>query len=111
MAETQKVMTIVGRIGRVDEETITPTGKSLTKFSVAVSGWDREAREETTTWYECSAWEKDSSIVQDNVKVGQLVYVTGRHSVYSGTSGDKQQLNINEIGSAERFRYEEGAEW
>lgn len=105
--------TIVGRAGGDPEISETPTGKMLARFSVAVNGWDPDAREETTTWYKISAFEKEAQIAKDNVKKGTMVYVTGAFSVYEGTSGDQPQIKAREIGSASRFYAQEGeaSEW
>lgn len=107
-----KVQTVVGRVGRVDEQKTTPTGKTVLGFSVAENVWDPDAREEVTRWYECSAWEADALVAAENLQKGMRIYVRGRYSEFEGTSGTKYQINVDEFGAADQFRAGDGtAEW
>lgn len=99
--------TIIGRVGTAPEVTVSPTGKDLAKFRLAETVWNPATKEEETVWYTVSAWEILAKAVRENVMVGARVYVTGEHSVYSGTSGDVQQINAREVGAAERFTFDE----
>lgn len=114
MAEGEVTKTVIGRVGTNPEISETPTGKKLAKFRLAEAGYDRVAREPTTTWWDVSGFERDADIIEKNVRTGARIYVTGRASVYHGTTGDKDQIKVNEVGSAERFfppADDEGGEW
>lgn len=99
-------ITIIGRVGTDPTMEKSPTGKDIAKFRLAESGWDPVAREETTTWWDVSAWEKQALAVQQNVRKGERIYVTGTASVWKADSGDRDQINAREVGAADRYRYE-----
>lgn len=101
------IMTIKGRVGRDPELSITPTGKKLARYSLAVNGWNSDTREETTTWYEISAFDRHAVIANQSVHKGMSIYVTGRHSTFVGTKGTINQLAANEQGHADRFFFDE----
>jgi single-strand DNA-binding protein len=72
---------LIGRLGKDPETRFTPTGKSVTSFSVAVSRrWrssEGETREETD-WFNIDAWGRLGEICQDYLRKGSLVYLEGR---------------------------------
>lgn len=99
-------MTIVGRVGTDVDLTKSPSGKDLAKFRLAETGWDPDTREETTRWWDISAWEKQALAAQQNVVKGERIYVTGNASVWNSDKGPRDQMNAQEMGAADRYRYE-----
>ena len=72
---------IIGRLGKDPESKLTPTGKKVVHFSVAISNrWkDREGEmRESTEWVNVEAWERLGETCQQYLKKGCLVYVEGR---------------------------------
>jgi single-stranded DNA-binding protein len=102
--------TIVGRVGREPELSITPTKKRLARYSVAVTVWNPETKKEEPEWYEISAFDTDAVIaagngddVQPQISKGMRVYVSGKYSEYGGTKGIIKQIAVREQGSVDRF--------
>jgi single-strand DNA-binding protein len=75
-----KVM-IIGHLGRDPEMRYTPSGRSVTSFSLATSrNWttaDGERRSETE-WFNIVAWGSLAEICNQYLKKGQHVYIEGR---------------------------------
>ncbi len=74
---------VIGNLGRDPEMQYTPSGQSVTKFSVAsnrkYTTGAGEQREETE-WFNCSAWGKLAETCNQYLTKGQQVYVEGRLS-------------------------------
>lgn len=72
---------VIGNLGRDPEMTYTPSGQSVTKFSIAsnrkYTTGTGEQREETE-WFNCSAWGKLAETCNQFLTKGQQVYVEGR---------------------------------
>jgi single-strand DNA-binding protein len=81
-------VTIVGNVGQSPDTRQTPSGKTVTKISVAVN--EKYGDKETTTWYNVSCWDKLGEIVSQYVTKGMLVLVVGRVSVraYTNKAGE-----------------------
>lgn len=81
MASLNKIM-IIGNCGRDPEMRMTPSGKAVASFSVAVNrvyspGEGGEKREETE-WFNVVAWDRLAEICQSYLTKGRQVYVEGR---------------------------------
>lgn len=75
-----KVM-IIGHLGRDPEMRFTPSGRPVTKFSVAVSrSWNSSngERRSKTEWFTVVAWGNLAEICKKFLTKGQQVYVEGR---------------------------------
>lgn len=71
---------LIGNLGRDPDMSYTPSGKAVTKFSLAVSrrtGSGDERREETQ-WFNVVAWERLAEIANSYLHKGSKVYVEGR---------------------------------
>lgn len=66
--------TIIGHVGRDPETRYTPDGKAICNFSVA---YTRKGKEEKTTWFKCSAFGKQSEVIQQYVQKGNAIMVVG----------------------------------
>lgn len=72
---------IVGRIGRDPEMKATPSGATVTSFSLATSkNWkDKNGeKQEQTEWHNVVFWNKPAEIIAQYVKKGDLLLVEGR---------------------------------
>jgi single-strand DNA-binding protein len=85
---------IVGNVGRDPEMRYTQSGVAVTDFSVAVSRtWtDRTTNEprEKTTWFRVTAWRGLAETVNQYVRKGMQIMVTGEidASAYIGQDGE-----------------------
>ena len=72
---------LIGRLGEDPEGKFTPTGKQVTRFSLAVTNhWktrDGETKE-YTEWINIEAWGRLGQVCQEYLKKGSLVYLDGR---------------------------------
>lgn len=86
---------VIGHAGKDADMSYTPTGKAVTRFSLAASRkWtsaDGERHEETT-WINCTAFDKLAEIASQYVHKGSKVYIAGRPSAraWMGKQGDAQ---------------------
>ncbi|MDK1027791.1 MAG: single-stranded DNA-binding protein [Anaerolineae bacterium] len=71
---------LIGRLGKDPEGRQTPTGKQVTKFSLAVSNrWKSNGEsKEYTEWVNIEAWGRLGEICNEYLKKGSLVYIEGR---------------------------------
>lgn len=71
---------LIGRLGRDPETKSTPSGTSLTKFSIATDEkfTDRDGnRQERTEWHNIITWGKLADICGQYLRKGKLVYIEG----------------------------------
>jgi len=109
MASMSKIM-IIGNVGKDAELRMTPNGKAVCDFSVAVNrvmgGGSGERREETD-WYRVSCWGRQAEIAQQYVRKGTSIFVEGTfqprtYQAKDGTtktSNDIQFANFTLLGS------------
>jgi single-strand DNA-binding protein len=74
-------LTIVGNLGRDPEMRITPSGKSVTNFSVAVNArWTNSdgTDGERVTWYKVACWGKLAEVTNQYLAKGRKVMVVSR---------------------------------
>jgi single-strand DNA-binding protein len=71
---------LIGRLGRDPESKLTPTGKRVAHFSLAVSQRWKSAGEtkEYTEWVNVEAWGRLGEVCQEYLGKGSLVYLEGR---------------------------------
>ena len=89
---------VIGNLGRDPEMRYTPSGQSVTSFSVAsnrrYNTSTGEQREETD-WFNVTAWGRLSELCNQYLTKGQQVYVEGRLHLrnYEGRDGQTRWLN------------------
>ena len=99
MASMSKIQ-IIGNVGRDPELRMTPNGRPVCEFSVAVnriSGGGAE-RTEQTDWYRVSCWGKQAETAQQVVTKGAQIFVDGRFTprTYTNREGvEKLSLDIS----------------
>ena len=91
---------IIGNLGRDPEMRYTPSGQSVTNFSVASSRKyttaDGEKHEETE-WFNASAWGGLADTCNQYLTRGSQVYIEGRLKSRSYTTADGQPRFSNDI--------------
>jgi len=99
MASFSKII-IVGNVGRDPELKMTPNGKPVCEFSVAVNRVSGRAEErvEQTDWYRVSCWSGLAERAQQMITKGRLVLVEGRFTprTYTDREGkERYSLDIS----------------
>ena len=79
MASMSKIQ-IIGNVGRDPEMKMTPTGKAVCEFSVAVNRVSTSGgqKNEQTDWYRVSCWGRQAEVAQQYVQKGMSIFVEGR---------------------------------
>ena len=93
----QATITITGRLTRNPETTETKTS-AVAKFSLAVNGFKKE----DVSFFECEAWGKVGTIVQEHCKKGKQIAVTGtiridRWEDKEGNKRSKPVVNVRDV--------------
>jgi single-strand DNA-binding protein len=101
VASVSKIV-IIGNVGRDPELRMTPNGRPVCEFSVAVNRVtgrsDGGDRQEQTDWYRVSCWSGLAERAQQFITKGRLVYVEGRFAprTYTDREGkERMSLDIN----------------
>ena len=97
---------IIGNITREPEVKTIPSGKTLTKFSVAVSTRKKvgdEWQDGDPSFYDCTAWDDLGSHVADSLRKGDRVIVCGRiaQRFWETPAGEKRssfEVTVDEVG-------------
>src|SRR6266849_9374542 len=97
MASVSKIV-IIGNVGRDPELRMTPNGRPVCEFSVAVNRVTGKAedRQKQTDWYRVSCWQNLAERAQQMITKGRLVYVEGRFTprTYTDREG-KERLSLD----------------
>ncbi len=100
MASLNKIM-IIGNAGRDPELRMTPNGKPVASFSVAVNrvytGSEGGERKEETEWFNIVAWQRLAELAQQLIQKGRLVYVEGRLQTRKWQDREGQERTSVEI--------------
>ena len=75
MAKAINQVILMGRLTRDPEMRTTPSGKSVTSFSLAV---DRAGSDDTADFFDVTAWEKLGELVEQYLSKGRRCLVQGR---------------------------------
>ena len=100
MASVSKII-VIGNVGRDPELKMTPNGRPVCEFSVAVnrvSGRGDE-RQEQTDWYRVSCWSGLAERAQQLIQKGRLVYVEGRFQARTYTDREGKERFSLEISA------------
>ena len=76
----------IGRLGKDPEMNYTPSGKAVTKFSLAVD----QGKQQDTLWLTIVCWNELAERMNEYLSKGQLVFVQGRLVIRPYT--DKTQV-------------------
>ena len=75
MAKSINQVILMGRLTRDPETRVTPTGKNIASFSIAV---DRFGADDQADFFNITAWEKLADLVSQYLHKGSRVLVQGR---------------------------------
>lgn len=75
MARSINQVILMGRLTRDPETRTTPSGKTVTSFSLAV---DRQTQDDQADFFDVTAWEKTGELVQQYLSKGRRVLIQGR---------------------------------
>ncbi len=86
---------IIGNLGRDPEMRYTPSGQSVTQFTVAVNRNYKDAqgeRQEETEWFRVVAWGQQAEFAAEYLRKGNKVFVEGRFKTreFEGRDGQKR---------------------
>jgi single-strand DNA-binding protein len=95
-----KIM-LIGNLGRDPEMNYTPSGKAITKFTIAVNrrSRDRETgeRREETTWFNVVAWDQLAETCNNYLHKGSKVYIDGRMGSRKYTDKDGIERTVWDV--------------
>lgn len=86
---------IAGNVGKDAVLRHTANGDPVLGFSVAVS--ERKGNENVTLWVDCALWGKRAQSLEEYVKKGQKVAVSGRAGVRMHDGKAYMTLNVAEL--------------
>ena len=84
--------TVVGRLGRDPEMRYTPSGESVTSFSVASRG-----RKDATQWVNVTAWGKVGETLNQYLAKGQPIALTGALQMRSYRDRNEVERTVLEL--------------
>lgn len=70
---------MIGRLGQDPKMNYTPNGKAITKFSMAVDGYENGGK--ITNWFNVTCFDKTAENVNEYVRKGRQVAVVGEIKV------------------------------
>lgn len=96
----EATVTFKGNLGNDPEHKITPSGKSVCSFSVAVTPRvkkDDEWTDGDTTWYRVTLWGRDADTAVDALSKGTTVVVSGSYSQREYVDKNQEKRVSNEV--------------
>lgn len=87
------VVVLSGRVGKTPEARNTPSGQKAVQFSIANDRKDKSGNK-VTDWFACTAWGNTANFVEQYVKQGSAVEVTGSLQTRSWETEDGQKKTI-----------------
>ena len=97
----EAIITVTGNVGGDAELRVTPSGATVTSFSIANTPRVKKNNEwidGETIWFRCFVWGKDATGAATITK-GVRVTVTGRFSVESYTNKDNELIKSMQINA------------
>jgi single-strand DNA-binding protein len=95
-----KIM-LIGNLGKDPDMSYTPSGKAITKFSLAVNRRTRDAesgeRREETTWFSIVTWDRLAETCNSYLHKGSKVYIEGRMTSRKYTDKDGIERTVWDV--------------
>lgn len=89
--------TFSGRLAKDPESKQLDSGKTVTKFSIGVSGYSKDE----TSWIDCVTWEKTAEVASTYLRKGSYVVVQGRLKQRTwekdGVKRSAYELTVNDL--------------
>jgi single-strand DNA-binding protein len=99
-----KIM-LIGNLGKDPDMSYTPSGKAITKFSLAVNRRTRDAesgeRREETTWFNIVAWDRLAETCNSYLHKGSKVFIEGRMTSRKYTDKDGVERTAWEVTASD----------
>lgn len=102
MAKSVNQVILMGRLTRDPESRTTPSGKTVTSFSLAV---DRLGSDGEADFFEITAWEKLGDLVSQYLSKGRRALVQGRlrQDSWEDKETGKKRSNVNVVATDVTF--------
>lgn len=88
---------LTGRVTKDIELKVTPTGKSVCSFSLAVERKFVQNGEKVTDFINCQLWGKSAETLEKYVKKGMMIGVEGRIQTRTYTNQQGQTVYVTEV--------------
>lgn len=95
---------LTGRVTKDIELKVTPTGKSVCSFRLAVERKFVQNGEKVTDFINCQLWGKSAETLEKYVKKGMMIGVEGRLQTRKYTNQQGQTVYVTEV-VAESFTF------
>ena len=99
-----KIM-LIGNLGKDPDMSYTPSGKAITKFSLAVNRRTRDAesgeRREETTWFNIVAWDRLAETCNSYLHKGSKAFIEGRMTSRKYTDKDGVERTAWEVTASD----------
>lgn len=90
-------MVLAGRVTKDIELKVTPTGKSVCSFSLAVERKFVQNGEKVTDFINCQLWGKSAETLEKYVKKGMMIGVEGRIQTRKYINQQGQTVYVTEV--------------
>ena len=97
----EAIITVIGNAGSDAEMRKTPSGTTITSFSLAntprsLDKTTKEWKDLETIWYRCFVWGKDATGAASEIRKGTRVFISGRFIVetYADKEGNERKALI-----------------
>ena len=107
-------ITLIGNLGNDPELRYTPSGVPVASFNLAVSRqWNSQdgQKQDKTTWFRISVWNKQAEVVAQHLAKGRQVMVVGEVEearIYTDKQGNPR-ANLEVTAKTVRFLGQRGA--
>lgn len=92
-------VTIYGRIGKIDAESLKINGEDVRKVKFSIAD---KVDKNTTVWHSVVAWRGTATAIERYCKVGDRLIVNGSINSYKNKEGkDIHYINCNDIAFVE----------
>lgn len=88
---------LAGRVTKDIELKVTPTGKSVCSFSLAVERKFVQNGEKVTDFINCQLWGKSAETLEKYVKKGMMIGIEGRIQTRNYTNQHGQTVYVTEV--------------
>lgn len=88
---------LTGRVTKDIELKVTPTGKSVCSFSLAVERKFVQNGEKVTDFINCQLWGKSAETLEKYVKKGMMIGIEGRIQTRKYTNQQGQTVYVTEV--------------
>lgn len=93
-----QILMIAGNVGKDAVLRRTQGGDAVLSFSLAVdNGKDTSGNKRDATWYDCSIWGKRAEALENHIRKGTKLTLTGRPSAREHNGNAYLGISVNEL--------------